>query len=408
MCAQRNQWETLYGVASGVTNISTAANATFGIPLTNHPSFDPGTQTINTRKAVGTPYRQTGAGCLEYTQGASIPITSFEFDVSSKNLSVFLWSLFQTGSFQGGSSLYTKYFIPYQTSDVEMWLTLVRKLATNGTGASHRIVGAIVKSINLSCEEGQNLKATVEFQGYSFESNRDTTNDTFTFHTASCLQMQNAVVTLDGTTINVPSFSLNITNNALTKFYDNATAVRHDVSDFSVTGNIKIPWAQATEGANTQVDAFCNGTASRLVIYWGDSEIANADGEFTIITHVRRTGVSVEGDDEIISSVDFECASEESSSSVTTASASTIAVSTTTVTGTNTKFNNFNVGDILYPLGNWTNAGDETIRVITAISSDTIMSVFPAFTGTDSGKVYRVRSTPLTITVSDSTSVTGM
>lgn len=408
MCAQRNLWEDLFGVASGVTNISTAANTTFGIPLTNHPSFSPGNQTINTRKAVGTSYRQTGTGCLEFTQGVAVPETSFEFDLSSKNLSVFLWSLFQTGSFQGGSSTYTKYFIPYQTADTEVWLTLVRKLAANGTAASHRIVGAIVKSITLSGEEGQNIKATVEFQGYSFESNRDTTSDVFTFQTASCLQMQNAVIKLDGYTINVPSFNITISNNALTKFYDNATAVRHDVGEFTVTGNIKIPWATSDQGANVQIDAFCNGTASRLVIYWGDSEIANADGEFSLITHIRRTNVTIEGDDEVISSVDFEGASEESSSSVTTASASSIAVSTTTVTGTNTKFENFHVGDILYPLGNWVNASDETIRIITAIASDTSMTVFPAFTGTDSSKLYRIRSTPLTVTVTDSTSVTGM
>lgn len=406
--ATRTIWEDLFSVASGVTNISTAANGTFGIPLTNHPSFNPGTQTINTRKAVGTSYRQTGTGCLEFTQGSAIPTTAWEFDVSSKNLSHFLWSLFQTGSFQGAGATYIKYYVPYETPDVEVWLTLVRKLAANGTAASHRIVGAIVKSISLSCEEGQNLKATVEFQGYSFESTRDSANDVFTFQTASCLQMQNAVVTLDGTTINVPSFDLTITNNALTKFYDNATAVRHDVGEFTVTGNIRIPWAQATEGANVQIDDFANGSPSRLVIYWGDSELANADGEFTIITHIRRTGVTVTGEDEIISEVAFECASEESSSSVTTASASTIAVSTTAVTGSNTKFNNFNVGDLLYPLGNWTNAGDETIRVITAIASDTAMTVFPAFAGTDSGKLYRIRSTPLTISVCDATSISGM
>lgn len=406
--ATRTIWEDLYSVASGVTNISTAANGAFGIPLTNHPSFNPGTQTINTRKAVGTSYRQTGTGCLEYTQGSAIPTTSFEFDVSSKNLSHFLWSLFQTGSFQAGAPTYIKYYVPYETPDVEMWLTLIRKLAPNATSSSHRIVGAIVKSISLSCEEGQNLKAVVEFQGYSFESNRNTADDTFTFQTASCLQMQNATITLDGTTVYVPSFSLNITNNALTKFYDNSTAVRHDVGEFSVTGNIRIPWAQATEGANQQIDDFCNGSASRLVIYWGDSELANADTEFTIISHIRRTAVSVEGEDEIISSVDFECASEESSSSVTTALASTIAVSAGTVTGTNTVFSNFNVGDLLYPLGNWANAGDETIRVITAIASNTSMTVFPVFTGTDSGKYYRIRSTPITFSVCDATNITGM
>jgi hypothetical protein len=402
----RNSWEDLFGVASDVTNISTAANTAFGIPLLNHPSFEPGTQTINQRKAVGTSYRRSGA-CLEYIQGASIPTTSFEFDVSPVNIGYFLWSLFQTGSFQGAGTVYPKYFVPYENATTEMWLTLVRKLAADGTAASHRIVGAIVKSITLSAEEGQPLKATVEFQGYSFESNRDTTDDTFTFGTASCYLWQNAVVTLDGTTVNIPGFNLTITNNALTKFYDNSTAVRHDVGEFTATGSFRMPYSQATEGANQQVDDFIAGSASRLVIYWGNGEIADADTELSIIAHIYRTGVTMSGDDEIVSEVSFECASEDYSSAVTTATASSIAVSTTAVTGTNTVFSNFSAGDLLYPIG-LAAAGDNTVRVITAIGSNTAATVFPAFSGSDSGKLYKVISTPLTITLGDSQSFTGM
>jgi len=414
MCAQRVIWEDLFGVGIGTTNISTAANTSFGVPLNNHPSFNPGTQTVNTRKAVGTAYRQTSSGCLEYQQGSAVPTTSWEFDVSSKNLSPFLWSLFQSGAFQGAASTYIKYFVPYDKPDTDVWLTLVRKLAPAGTAASHRIVGAIVNSITLSAEEGQNLKATVEFQGYSFESNRDVgTADAFTFQTASCLQWQNAVVTLDGTTINIPGFSLTISNNAITKFYDNATAVRHDAGEFTATGSFSVPWSQTIEGGNAQIDAFAAGTSSRLVIYWGDSELANANGEFTIIANIRPTGVNVTGDDEIITEVSFECASDKFTSSVIDASSS-IAVSTTTVTGTNTKFSTafsdgvgFHAGDLLYPIG-FTQAGDNTVRVITAVTNNTTLSVFPAFAGTDSGKLYKVKSTPLTISVCDATNLSGM
>jgi len=399
-------WSDLYGVGFQTTSISTAASASFGIPLLNHPSFSPGTQTINQRKAVGTSYRRTGS-CLEYTQGASIPTTSFEMDVSAKNISLFLWSLFQTSSFQGAGATYPKYFVPYEDSTTEMWLTLVRKLAEDTDANSHAIAGAIVKSITLSAEEGQHLKATVEFQGYSFSSAYDTAGDTFTFHAASCLLWQNAVVTLDGHTVNIPGFEMTISNNALTKFYDNATAVRHDVGEFTVTGSIKMPYAAADEGSNVQLDKFAAGTASRLVISWVNSgELADADGELTIIAHIRRTDVVVEGEDEIISSVSFECASDKYTSSVIDASSS-IAVNGTAVTGTNTKFKNFNVGDLLYPFG-CTAPGDQTVRVITAISSDTAMTVFPGFSTGESGKIYKILSTPLTITVCDSTDLTGI
>lgn len=407
MCAQRNIWSDIFGVGFQTTSISTAASASFGIPLLNHPSFSPGTQTINQRKAVGTSYRRTG-NCLEYTQGSAIPTTQFEMDVSAKNISLFLWSLFQTSSFQGAGTTYPKYFVPYEDSTTEMWLSLIRKLAEDADANSHAIAGAIVKSITLSAEEGQHLKATVEFQGYSFSSAYDTAGDTFTFHAAACVLWQNATVTLDAHTVNIPGFEMTISNNALTKFYDNSTAVRHDVGEFTVTGSIKIPYSTTDEGGNVQLNEFAAGTPSRLVIYWGNGELADADGELTLIAHIRRTDAVIEGEDELYTTVPFECASEDYSSAVTTASASTIQIAgTTAVTGSNTKFNNFNVGDLLYPFG-CTAAGDQTVRVITAISSDTAMTVFPAFSGSESGKLYKIMSTPLTITVCDSTDLTGI
>jgi len=407
--ATRNRWETLYGVGPTVTSISTAADAIFGIPLLNQPSFSPGTQIINNRKAVGTSYKQTGA-CKEFQQGVAIPSTSWEFNVSASNIGYFLWSLFQSTAHESATTPYPKYFFPYETATTEMWLTLVRKLAPAGTPSSHRIVGAVVNSITLSAEEGQMLKATVEFQGYSFESNRDVgTADAFTFSTAACLPYSSAVITLGGHTVNLPGFSITITNNALTKFYDNATAVRHDLGELVVTGSFQMPYAAADEGSNVQLDAFINGTASRLVIYWGNGEIADADTELSIITHIRRTDASMTGEDEILTEVSFEGASEDYSSSVTTASASTIGVATNgVVTGTNTKFNNFHVGDLLYPFGCGATAG-RNVRVITSITNDTSMTVFPVFGAAESGKLYKILSTPITISLADATNfITGI
>jgi hypothetical protein len=407
MCAQRNIWEDVYGIATGVTNISTAANAATGIPLLNHPSFESGTQTINQRKAIGTSYRSAAVG-MEYQQGSAIPGTSFEFDVSPKYISYFLWSLFQTTSFQGAATVYPKYFIPYDASDVEMWMTLVKKLAASGTSSSHRILGAVVKSITLSAEEGQNLKATVEFQGYSQETNRDIASDTLTFIASAPLQWQSATVTLSGTTVNIPGFSLTLSNNLLTKFYDNSVAVRHDLFNFTGEGTIRIPFAATTVGANAQVDAFAAGTNSRLVIYWGNSEIADADDEFTIIANIRRTGATVTGEDEVITEVPFECASNLHSSSVKTAVASTVAIGgNSTITGTNTEFSSFAAGDILYIL-NATAAGDRTPRIVTVVGGATSLTVFPALSGTETGLLYKIDATPVSITVGDSQNFSTM
>lgn len=407
MAGTRQIWADVYAIGFNTTGISTASNASFGIPLTNHPNLEPGTQVVNQRKAIGTSYRSTQAG-MEYVNTVAVPETSFELDVTKSSLSHFLWSLFQKSGFQGAATTYTKYFVPYEDPALEMWLTLVRKIAASGDANSHRMIGCVVKSISISGEAGGVIKATVGFQGYSTERNRDIASDTLTFSTNSVLLFQDLTCTVAGSAANIDKFTFNITNNAVTKFFDSATAVHHLLGDFTVDGSVTIPWSDSNRGGNTEINAFVAGTPSRLNINWGGHEIASSDGDFSIISHIRRTNTQPVGDDEIMLEVSFEGASEENSSSVTTASASSIAIGgNTTVTGTNTKFANFAVGDLLYPYG-CTAAGDKTIRVITTIASDTSMTVFPAFSGTESSKLYYLKSTPCTISLVDSASISGM
>ena len=406
----RNVWMDIFGVGFSTSSISTVANASFGIPLLNHPHFDPGTQTINQRKAIGVSYRRGDAG-YEFQQAASIPTTSYEYDVSVTNMSHILWAFFQSSAFQGSGAPYVKYFVPYESPTADVWLTLVRKLAASGTGASHQIVGALPKTITFSCEEGQPLKTTVDFQGYSFVDTRDIASDTLTFSASAPLLWQDATISLAGSAINSPGFSMTLNNNLITRFYDNSTAARHLLGDFTLEGTIRVPYSDASRGTNVELDAFIAGTASRLVISWGASVtngIATATGDFSIVAHIRRTNVQFTGDDEIVAEVTFEGVCEESTSSFTTSSASSVAIAGTgAITGTNTVFANLDPGDLFYGVG-LTAAGDKTIRVLTAIASNTAATAFPVFAGTEGSKLYHAKSTPLCISIADNVNISGM
>ncbi len=73
-----------------------------------------------------------------------------------------------------------------------------------------------------------------------------------------------------------------------------------------------------------------------------------------------------------------------------------------TVTGTSTVFSSYSKGDIFKANGAAT-AGNRTQRIITAIASDTSMTVAPAMTTAESTIGYYIDQTPITITEADGT-----
>jgi hypothetical protein len=407
--ATRNIYDDIYGLGSQVTNISTVAAATKGIALSNHPDLNNGTNTISQRKATGLSYIRTDTG-FERQVGTEMPTSGpWEFDVHIKSLARILWSFYQTSAFQGASSVYPKYFIPYETTTCDVWLSLVRKLAASGDANSHQINGAICNTFTLSSEEGQTLKCSAGFIGYDW-AKRDIASDTLTFDASAPLLWQNATITLGGTAVNIPSFSLTVNNGAIAKAFDAKNPIKHILNEFTAEGTIRVPWSADTVGGNTEIDNFVAGTPARLVIYWGNDAFAEDDSAMSIIANIRMTSVTPAGDDEVMVDIAFECVSTltQSSISVASSSISIAAAATTTCTGSSTTFTSFAAGDLLYPFG-LTAAGDKTIRIITAVGGNTSLTIYPAFTAATEGtKNYFVRNTPLTIVVGDSQSISGM
>lgn len=278
----------------------------YGIQLNNHPTFDPGQNIIDQEKAIGTSYRRAGAG-YEFQQGTRLPTTTFEFDVTEKNIVPFLWTLFQKGLDEGAASVYLKTFGCYLEAEdsCEAYMTLLRKMSDEDTN-SHVIGGAICRSMTLSATSGEPLRASCEMIGYNMVTDFDfnAQSSIIEYDNSAPLLWQNATVELDDSAINIDGFSITITNNAVPKFYDSQHPVKYVLGRITVDGTITIPWGDTNKGSNTEFDHFVAGTDAYLEIYWGN-ETPSADNDFKIFTNMRYTGATNTGDDEIGTELPF-------------------------------------------------------------------------------------------------------
>jgi hypothetical protein len=280
----------------------------YGIPLTNHPTMDIGQAIIDQRKATGVSYKNTSTG-MEYQQGTRLPTTTWEFDVTKNNIAPFLWLLFQNGASEAGASAYVKTFVPYTEGNVtEVHAALCRVMSTQvGDANSHLFGGCVVSSITFTGEEGQPLKASVTLMGYNaitdFEFGAAANICVFDSSCAPLLY-QNAVISVAGTTVNIPRFNLTITNNLKPAYYNSKHPTKFIYNDIDISGSFDLPWSQATVGANVELDKFVAGTDSQFICYWGHNP-ASADGDLALTANARYNGMPVEGEDETILKCSF-------------------------------------------------------------------------------------------------------
>ena len=320
----RTIWQNLYGImhatGSPATGYAVDTNkflatpdiglevGKHAIPIIGNPSLDPGKAIIDQRKAVGISTRRTGAG-YEYQQGVEEPTVTLEMEAIPNMIALFSWLLFQKGGSEGVATPFTKTFIPYTDPACEIWASILQQMSAEDAD-SHVIHGAICQSMTLSAAEGEALKLSATMNGSRFF-------DTFDFDAqASVLAVSEkapllfqdcgqspAVLTLDGAAINIPGFSITITNNAVGKKYANAHIYEFILGDLTGDGTFTMPWGQATEGANEQLDNFIAGIDTVLVLEWGT---AGSEGHIKIEANCRYTGAPLGGDDEIVTECPFD------------------------------------------------------------------------------------------------------
>jgi len=289
----------------------------FGIPLTNHPSMDIGQAIVDQRKAIGISTRSTVTGG-EYQQSTRLPVTSWEFEVTKNNIAPFLWAFFGNGISEAAAPPYVKTCIPYiEGNDTAATLACCRVMSTQtGANNSHLFGGCIVNSITFTGAEGQPLKATVSLMGYNAITDFDfgSNGNICVFdNTCSPLMFQNATISLAGTTVNIPDFTLTINNNAVAKYYNTKHPVKFVYGDLTVSGSFRLPWAQASVGGNVELNKFVAGTDSLFIIKWGSgADPITTNGDFMIKANARYEGAPVEGDDETVLNCSFVGALDDS------------------------------------------------------------------------------------------------
>lgn len=314
----RAVWENVYGVmhatGSPATGYAVDTNkflatpdiglevGKHALPVIGQPPLDPGQIIIDQRKTVGKSTRRTGTG-YEYLQAGDAPTVTFEMEATPNMVAFFCWLLFQKGSTEGAETPFAKVFTPYTDAACEIWASILRKMSA-AAADSHVIHGAICQSMTLSSAEGEALKLAVTLNGSHFFNvfDFDAQSSVLSFSEKAPLLFQDATITLDTNSINIPGFSVTITNNAAGKRYATAHVYEFILGDLTGDGTFTMPWGQATEGANEQLNNFIAGTDTLLVVEWGS---AGVEGHVKIEANCRHTAAPLGGDDEIVTECPF-------------------------------------------------------------------------------------------------------
>lgn len=325
----RAKWQDKYGIcqcatptpATGYTVTSKTFLATdiglelakLALPLTNNPMLDSGLNVIDTRKAIGEATRRVGTG-YEFTVEGMEPVVTLEMEATANMLALFSWLLFQKGASEGVATTYMKTCIPYTDCECEIYASILRQMSA-GTADSHVVHGAICKVMNLSANQGEALKLSAEMLGANFFNNFDfdLQASLLDFSAKAPLLFQDCTITLDGTTIHIPGFSLALSNNAVAKRYSSSRVYTYVLGDLTGEGTLTLPWGEATEGGNEQLNNFLAGTDVLLTVLWGNV-VSPTDGSFKITANVRYSGAELTTEDEIATSCPFTVANDGTNS----------------------------------------------------------------------------------------------
>ena len=126
----------------------------------------------------------------------------------------------------------------------------------------------------------------------------------------SSLKWQNSIIQLGDssdtyTEIQIPSFSLTLSNNVTPKFSDESRCYGYSLGKFKGTGSFFIPFIESSEGGNQALDDYKYGIDKWLRLYWGTIDASN-DGNFSLTMKIRYIDVQYSGDVEIGAQVNFE------------------------------------------------------------------------------------------------------
>ena len=339
-----------------------SAEGKFSLPLTEHPSMNAPSGTLDTEQARGISERHNREFNTVQTGEPveiSVPMLGHAYNVSAM-----LALLLQSGVSEA-KNIDTAGFtrlsaIPYQLADVSHLAHFVRALqpATGGKDIDLLVKGAICTELELSAEAGGLLNMTAMIRGSNWaEINLGTgglgvTNNLLNgFDTIVPLKYQDSTIAIWDSAgsawveVFSPNISFTITNNALFNYYNSNTAASIHLGRIGISGSITIPYSQATVGENYMIHRFLEGEPVKLAWFWGqggatkdiardhklnsadfsispidryknDSSATNPKNFFSIVTNQRVTDYEMVGENEIQVECTLEAVTDENTPAV--------------------------------------------------------------------------------------------
>ena len=279
------------------------------MPLTDHPHLKPSTGTVENELAVGESTRRS----LEYNQTISQPGTvTINMLANAYNSSLFIWLLLQSGCSEADAAINTLTGIPYTSPDPEIYAAVTRILggtAGNADAVSQYMVGCICNSLTFSGETGGILTLSAEIMAADHAiaaNNLGTVSwSALTFSDKAPLKFQDMSFELGTQAVDTPSFSITITNGATAQFYNNGTIQRYVLGRINVEGTFSVPFGDANEGGNAQIQDFKDGVDMTAEFFWG-SDDATTENSLAIQSNIRFTDTEMaDAEGEIITSCPF-------------------------------------------------------------------------------------------------------
>jgi len=300
----------------GIEGTGTGNTGKFILPITEHAHLNPGASSVEHELTTG----QSNRAVIEYNTVASAPpTTTLTMPMTAYNLSLFLWLLFQTGTSEGSASgVKVMTCVPYTAATVEEYCHLVRVLGTYTDSMkvdtqSHIMRKCICNSLTINGEEGDILMLTAELMGTEWAAsspgkgkfvNNNYQWSTLNYSTKTPIKFQALTTKLNNSPLDIPSFSITISNNAQAIYYTNATIQRFILGRLTLEGNIFIPWSDDGVGGNEVINMYTNDQDALMELYNVDN--CTTDNTFDLKANIKFTEVNFEGDIEIGSQVTFQ------------------------------------------------------------------------------------------------------
>lgn len=226
--------------------------------------FDIGLTDIETKKASGSPQMETGSG-KDYQKGNQAATFAAQFLGNADYLTMFMATIMQGVTETSTAGPEYEYDMAIYASNAQACITKsATGFASSGGGPATMscykgnsveesdgevMNGCIAESLSITSAEGGQLEVAANMISMAYDDNDNLdagTAVTFTAVTRDPIRHSDLTFQIDGSPVDVQSWTLNITPNQRNNFFNNQTIKEYTMGRFTGTLDLVLPWDIAT------------------------------------------------------------------------------------------------------------------------------------------------------------------